>query len=207
MEGHIAGVNRVREIVKYAANVGIEALTLYTFSTENWSRPKSEVKGLMTILKTYLRSMIDELHENKVKLGVIGEIEGLPADVREEVRRCMRITSENNGLKLSLALNYGGRAEIVTAARAMAQDVSDGRLSISRIDSELFERYLWTRDLPDPDLLIRTGGDMRVSNFLLWQIAYSEVWVTETFWPDFGKERMLEALLDYQNRCRRFGSR
>ena len=205
IEGHRVGVNCVKEIVRFCGDLGIGVLTLYTFSTENWARPEVEVKVLMSLLQRYLRREIEELNRNHVRLRAIGRLEELPLPVRKELENCVRVTSKNDGLILNLALNYGGRADIVDGARKLASDVKDGKLKLEDIDEELFSRYLYTSGLPDPELLIRTGGDTRVSNFLLWQISYAEIWVTAVCWPDFGKRHLLQAIVDYQKRERRFG--
>ncbi len=199
--GHKAGVNSVRDIVESCARIGIEALTLYAFSTENWKRPTLEVQALWQLLRLYLRSELSTLRENNVCLTAIGRIEELPAYVQNELAHVTRLTAANTGLKLNLALNYSGRAEIVDAIREI---VSSG-VPANAIDEELIDRHLYTSGLPEPDLLIRTSGEMRVSNFLLWQIAYSELVVSATLWPDFRCRHLLESLLEYQRRQRRFG--
>lgn len=205
IEGHLAGLNSVMEIVRSCSELGIGVLTLYAFSTENWARPKLEVKALMGLLRKYLRRQIEELNRNHVRLKAIGMLERLPAPVQKEVEDCMKITSRNDGLILNLALNYGGRADIVQGVRKLAVDFKDDKLKLEDINEELFSRYLYTSGLPDPELLIRTSGEMRVSNFLLWQISYAEIWVTPVHWPDFNKGHLLEAIVDYQKRERRFG--
>ena len=205
IEGHLAGINSLREIVRFCGDLGIRVLTVYTFSTENWARPESEVKALMEFLSNYLREEIVEMNSNNVRLSAIGKLEGLPVPVQKELENCMKVTSGNNGLILNLALNYGGRADIVDGVRKLASDVKDGKLKLADINEELFNQYLCTSGLPDPELLIRTGGEMRVSNFLLWQISYTEIWVTPVCWPDFDKMHLLQAIVDYQKRGRRFG--
>lgn len=205
IEGHVAGLNSVKEIVRSCSELGIGVLTLYAFSTENWARPKLEVKALMGLLRRYLRREVEELDKNHVRLKAIGMLEGLPAPVQKELENCMKITSQNDGLILNLALNYGGRADIVEGVRKLAVDFKDGELKLEDINEELFSRYLYTSGLPDPELLIRTSGEMRVSNFLLWQISYAEIWVTPIHWPDFNKKHLLEAIVAYQKRERRFG--
>jgi len=205
VEGHKAAVRAVREVVETCGKLGVEVLTLYTFSTENWKRPKSEVGTLMALLKEQLRREAQELNKNNVQLRAIGEIDELPPDVAEELRRAIELTKDNTGLKLVLAVNYGGRREIARAARRLAEAALKGQIDPSRIDEDLFSKYLYDPDLPDPDLLIRTSGEMRVSNFLLWQIAYTELYITPVLWPDFRKEHLLEAILEYQRRERRFG--
>ncbi|MCX6613435.1 MAG: isoprenyl transferase [Acidobacteria bacterium] len=199
--GHKAGVNSVREIVESSARLGIEALTLYAFSTENWKRPTLEVQALWQLLRLYLRSELSTLRENNVRLTAIGRIEELPAYVQTELAHVTSLTAGNTGLQLNLALNYSGRTELVDAVRGI---IASG-VPADAIDEELIERHLYTNGLPEPDLLIRTSGEMRVSNFLLWQIAYSELVVSATLWPDFRCRHLLEALMEYQRRERRFG--
>ena len=203
--GHREGAESVRAILDTFARLEIEAVTLYAFSTENWKRPEDEVSGLMEMLKHYIRTEIDEVHENQIKFTAIGDIEGLAEDVQKEIREAEAKTESNKGTKLNVALNYGGRAEIVEACRnALADLVASGRAPESLTEADI-ERHLFTSGLPEIDLMIRTSGEMRVSNFLLWQIAYSEIYVTETLFPDFRRTEILKALLDYQHRDRRFG--
>jgi undecaprenyl diphosphate synthase len=199
--GHKAGVNSVREIVESSARLGIEALTLYAFSTENWKRPTLEVQALWQLLRLYLRSELSTLRENNVRLTAIGRIHELPAYVQTELAHVTSLTARNTGLQLNLALNYSGRTELVDAVRGI---IASG-VPADAIDEELIEQHLYTNGLPEPDLLIRTSGEMRVSNFLLWQIAYSELVVSATLWPDFRCRHLLEALMEYQRRERRFG--
>jgi undecaprenyl diphosphate synthase len=199
--GHKAGVNSVREIVESSARLGIEALTLYAFSTENWKRPTLEVQALWQLLRLYLRSELSTLRENNVRLNAIGRIDELPAYVQTELAHVTSLTAANTGLQLNLALNYSGRTELVDAIRGI---IASG-VPADAVDEELIERHLYTNGLPEPDLLIRTSGEMRVSNFLLWQIAYSELVVSTTLWPDFRCRHLLEALAEYQRRERRFG--
>lgn len=203
--GHKNAVKAVREITESCAELGIEYLTLYAFSTENWSRPKEEVEGLMELLVSTLRNEIHTLLDNNVKLNTIGDIEDLPANCRQELLEAKEETAQNTGLTLTLALNYSGRWEIVEAAKAIAKEVESGGLDPDTITSAMFKKYLNTADMPDPELLIRTSGEMRISNFLLWQIAYTELYITETLWPDFRKKHLFEALISYQKRERRFG--
>lgn len=203
--GHRAGVKSLREAVRTCAKLGVEVLTVYAFSTENWQRPASEVQTLMDLLVEVLHQEIDELDEAGIRVRVIGRLEALPPEVVRQVRQAEERTRGNRHMILNVALNYGGRAEIVDAARRIAEEVRDGRLRLEAIDEALFARYLYTAGLPDPDLLIRTGGEYRVSNFLLWQLAYSELWVTPVFWPDFRRIHLLQAIVDYQRRHRRFG--
>ncbi len=205
IRGHIKGVESVREITTECAKKHIEQLTLYAFSKENWSRPKYEVDILMRLLKRYLIRERPTILENNIRFTVIGQIEGLPKDIRKEISINIAESTSNTGTILCLALNYGGRAEIVDAARGIASDVANGKLSLDDIDEKCLKHHLYTSDMRDPDLLIRTGGDMRVSNFLLWEISYAELWVTPVCWPDFRKESLEEAIRDYCKRERRFG--
>jgi undecaprenyl diphosphate synthase len=203
--GHRAGIKAVREAVKGCGSLGISYLTLYTFSVENWNRPAREVNALMRFLRDTLRKEAEELNRSNVRLRVIGRIEDLPEAVRHELSRAIAYLDENTGLTLVLALSYAGRTEIVDAVRQIGRSIEDGNLSSRDIDIDLIGSSLYTWDMPDPDLLIRTSGEMRVSNFLLWQIAYSELWITETLWPDFTRKQLYEAITDYQERERRFG--
>lgn len=203
--GHEAGVKAVRETVKAASEVGVRYLTLYTFSVENWKRPKSEVAALMSLLSRTTRAELDELIKNDVKLITTGRISGLSVSRRAVLARAVERTRDNRGLVLNLALNYGGRTEILDAVKAIANSVRAGVLDIQEVDEELFSSFLYTAGLPDPDLLIRTSGEMRISNFLLWQTSYTEMHVIDTLWPDFGKLQLFEALVDYQSRERRYG--
>ena len=201
VEGHRAGIDSVRDVVETSARLGIDVLTLYAFSIENWKRPRAEVNTLMMLLKLYLRRELATLHENNVRFRVVGRSEELAEDVQHELEIGIRQTATNTGMLFNIALNYGGRAEIVDAARrAMVAGVLPDQL-----DERRFSEFLYTAGQPDPDLLIRTSGEMRVSNFLLWQIAYSEIWVTETLWPDFRRRDLLEAIVAYQKRDRRYG--
>ncbi len=201
VEGHRAGIDSVRDVVETSARLGIDVLTLYAFSIENWKRPRAEVNTLMMLLKLYLRRELGTLHENNVRFRVVGRSEELAEDVQHELEIGIRQTATNTGMLFNIALNYGGRAEIVDAARrAMVAGVLPDQL-----DERRFSEFLYTAGQPDPDLLIRTSGEMRVSNFLLWQIAYSEIWVTETLWPDFRRRDLLEAIVAYQKRDRRYG--
>ncbi len=203
--GHRAGVNVVRDMVRACGELGIEVLTLFTFSTENWSRPASEVSALMRLLIQTARSEIDEIDRNNVRVVVSGGWHELPPATRDAVADAQRQTEENTGLKLNLALNYGGRKEILQAAQRLACDVRDGKHTADEIDEPLFESYLYTAGLPDPDLFIRTSGEMRISNFLLYQLAYTEISVTPVFWPEFSRSHLYTAIHDYQQRERRFG--
>jgi undecaprenyl diphosphate synthase len=191
----------VRDVLETSARLGLDVLTLYAFSVENWKRPAAEVRTLMALLKRYLRSELSTLLENNIRFRVIGRLDGLAPDIRDELDDAVRQTASNSGLVFNIALNYGGRTEIVDAARAaLVSGVSPGDL-----DEDRFAQFLYTAGQPDPDLLIRTSGEMRVSNFLLWQIAYAEIYVTETYWPDFRRRHLLEAIVAYQKRDRRYG--
>ena len=201
VEGHRAGIDSVRDVVETSARLGVDVLTLFAFSVENWKRPPLEVSVLMGLLKRYLRLELDTLMANDIRFRVLGRQDGLPHDVRRELEAGQDRTHSNRGMLFNIALNYGGRAEIVHAAR---RAIMDG-VRPSELDEERFGKLLYTAGQPDPDLLIRTSGEMRVSNFLLWQIAYAEIWVTETLWPDFRARHLLEAILDYQKRDRRYG--
>ncbi len=203
--GHRAGVKSAREVIETCARLKVQALTLYAFSLENWRRPQAEVDFLMRLLREYLRKELPVIHKNNIRLVVIGRPEQLPQAVQHDVERAMRLTAENTGMKLAVALNYGGRAELVDAFNAILDGVRHNGISNYRVDEQAIADHLYTAGLPDPDLLIRTSGEMRVSNFLLWQIAYAEIYVTETLWPDFSRAQLLEALLDYQKRERRYG--
>jgi undecaprenyl diphosphate synthase len=203
--GHQHGVKSVKNVVEEASPIGVKYLTLYAFSTENWNRPKYEVDALMSLLVSTIHSELKLLNDNNVSLMAIGDIKSLPTDVQEELNEAINITSKNTGLKLVLALSYSSRWEIINAVKKIATDVKNGKLEIDNINTELFSSYLTTKGIPDPDLLIRTSGEIRLSNFLLWQLSYSEFYFTEKLWPDFGKEDFLNAIFAYQNRERRFG--
>jgi undecaprenyl diphosphate synthase len=207
--GHKAGSESVKNIVRSARELNLEVLTLYAFSTENWKRPSFEVQGLMTLLKTFLKSELENMLANDISLRCVGEIEMLPPDVqkilKEVIQNTARDAEEKPGLILNLALSYGSRFEIVRAARIMAEKCVSGQFDPDDFSEKLFASHLYTAGLPDPDLLIRTGGESRLSNFLLWQLSYAELYITETMWPDFNNERFIEALKDFQSRERRFG--
>ena len=205
LKGHEAGVESIRCVVRSCGELGIRYLTLYAFSVENWSRPRAEVSALMKLLVFFLRKEVRELDENNVRLMVIGRIDGLPPTAQKEIQRAEAQTRDNTGLTLVLALNYGGRAEIIDAVRSIVSEVQKGKKNLQDLNEESFANHLYTRRIPDPELLIRTSGEMRISNFLLWQISYTEIWVTPVLWPDFRKEHLLAALEDYQKRKRRFG--
>ncbi len=205
VEGHRAGIESVRDVVETSARLGLEVLTLYAFSVENWRRPKAEVSALMGLLKRYLRAELETLLTNNIRFQVIGRPEALPADVCQELARGMERTRDRTGLQFNIALNYSGRAEIVDAVRRLVDELlADGKSS-SDIDEAALASHLYTAGQPDPDLLIRTSGEMRISNFLLWQIAYSEIWVTDVLWPDFRRKHLLEAIAAFQKRERRYG--
>ena len=201
VEGHRAGIESVREVVEGSARLGIQVLTLYAFSVENWKRPATEVSTLMLLLKRYLRLELKTLLGNNIRFKVIGRIEELSPDIQQELRAAEDKTAANTGMQFNIALNYGGRAEIIEATRRMIASGIDPQ----DVDEARFSGFLYTAGQPDPDLLIRTSGEMRISNFLLWQIAYAEIWVTDTLWPDFRKRHLIEAILAYQKRDRRYG--
>lgn len=205
ISGHIKGVDAVREVVIACRELGIRVLTLYAFSMENWQRPEEEVKALMGLLKEYLIKERDEMVKNNIRLSAIGRLEDLPPDVLSTLRESIQKTKGCDGMILNLALSYGGRSEILHAVQGILFDVKKGKLREEEIDLSTFRNYLWTCGLPDPDLLIRTSGEFRISNFLLYQIAYTELYLTETLWPDFNREELLKAIADYQSRERRFG--
>ncbi len=202
--GHRKGTETARSTIETCARLKVEALTLYAFSVENWRRPKAEIDFLMQLLREYLRQEMPLIQRNNIRMRFLGRADQLPAGVQRDTREAMEATAKNTGMVLCIALNYGGRAEIVDAANALISE-SHGKLGASRITEADLARHLYTAGLPDPDLLVRTSGEMRVSNFLLWQIAYAEIFVTETLWPDFNRARLLEAFVDFQKRDRRFG--
>lgn len=203
--GHRAGVKTVRTITELAGELKLDALTLYTFSSENWKRPKLEVSALMNLLLETITREVEDLHRNNVRLTVIGDLNSMPAGPRQGMLDGVKKTAGNTGLNLNLALNYGGRQEILGAVKAIAASVQSGESQISDINDELFAQYLYTADIADPDLLIRTSGEFRLSNFLLWQLAYTEIFVTPVFWPAFTEKDFLEAICNYQHRERRYG--
>jgi len=205
-EGHKRGTERAEELIEFIAEkLPIKYLTFYTFSTENWSRPESEVKFLMSLLKDLLGKRGGKLFRNNVRLRAIGNIDGLPERTASVVRKTAEKTATNEGLQLILALNYGGRYEIISATKDLVSGVKSGELAVEDITEEVFRSHLYTGEIPDPDLLIRTSGERRISNFMLWQLAYTEIWITEDFWPSFEPINFLEALSDFQERERRFG--
>jgi undecaprenyl diphosphate synthase len=203
--GHRAGATAVREVVETSSRLGISALTLYAFSTENWKRPRMEVDTLMALLREYLRKEIAEIHRNNIRLQILGRYEQLPAAVLKDLEEALTLTGQNTGMVLNVALNYSARTELADAFQLIFAKIQRGELSGRAVDEKTISDHLYTRGLPEPDLLIRTSGEMRVSNFLLWQIAYAEIYVTETLWPDFNRRHLYEAILDFQKRERRYG--
>ena len=203
--GHHEGMKNVRKITRYADDIGVNVLTLYAFSTENWKRPKTEVEFLMSLPEQFLSSFLPELMERNICVQTIGEINALPTGTKRALDKAIEATKNNTGLILNFAMNYGGRAEIVKAMQSMAHDVTQGNLTIDAIDENCVNQYLMTSHLPEPDLLIRTSGEIRLSNFMLWQLAYAEFWFTDVHWPDFNEETLAEAISVYQNRNRRYG--
>jgi len=205
VEGHREGINSVREIVRLCGEIDIKYLTLYTFSTENWKRPRGEVSALMRLLLKTIRAEVNELNKNNVRLTTIGNLHDLPLPARKGMEAAMDMLKNNSGLTLNLALSYSSRREITEAVRHIADEVKKGRLTPEDIEDETITDHLYTRNIPDPDLLIRTSGELRVSNFLLWQLAYTEIYVTDVLWPDFRRVEFLQAVAEYQKRERRFG--
>lgn len=203
--GHRAGVESLREVVKLCSELKIQVLTCYAFSTENWKRPREEVNILMNLLVEYLSKELRELHKNNVKINPIGRIDQLPPAAQQALHNAVEQTAANDGLVLNLALNYGGRTEIVDACRGIAEEITRGQLKPAEIDEQKINEHLYTAGLPDPDLLIRPSGDHRISNFLLWQLAYTEFWLTPVMWPEFRRIHLLQAILEFQQRDRRFG--
>jgi len=203
--GHRQGAESVRLVVRACREIGISYLTLFAFSSENWSRPQQEVEALMTLLKDYLVTELREMLDNNIRLLAIGDLSRLPKEVVSALNETMKLTAAATGMTLTLALSYGGRDDIIQAIRRITANSRDGSLTPEDIDEALFSKYLWTASLPDPDLLIRTSGEVRISNFFLWQLAYTEIYVTSNLWPDFKKEDLIQALLSYQDRERRFG--
>ncbi len=207
VEGHEAGARSVREIIEGCRELGIEVLTLYAFSTENWKRSKIEVEALFRLMSKYIYREIEEIDKNGIRVGHLGRFAGLPAKAQKDLQYCLDRTRNNTAMQCNVALNYGGRAELVDAAQRLAADARDGRITPEEIDEAAFARYLYRPDCAEVDLLIRSSGEMRISNFLLWQLAYSEIVVDDVFWPDFRKQHLCEAIVAYQNRDRRFGGR
>ncbi len=204
-EGHRAGAETVRRVTEACSEVGVEFLTLYAFSSENWKRPAREVAALMKLLEQFLRQKTPEMVEQNIRLQAIGRLNDLPKSCQEQLHRSIEATAQNSGLTLILALSYGGREEILDGVKSLLESIERGHLDKGMIDTEVFSKHLYTRYYPDPDLLIRTSGELRLSNFLLWQLSYTELWITPTLWPDFGREHFLEAVRDYGQRQRRFG--
>jgi len=204
--GHKAGVETIRRIIREGDRLGVKYMTLYAFSTENWKRPKDEVSTLMKLLVQYLKEEISELHDKGVVINVLGDSSRLPKDCIDEIQKAKEITKNNTGIIMNVALNYGGRDEIIRATRAIAEMVALGKIKPSDIDNEIFENHLYTKGMPDPDIIIRPSGEQRLSNFLLWQCAYSEFWYSNINWPDFTEEDLRRAIYDFQNRDRRFGA-
>lgn len=204
--GHNAGTETLKKIVKESKRLGIPYITFYAFSTENWKRPSDEVNGLMNILVKFIQSEIQEIHSNHIKINILGDIDRLPAYAREQVDFATQLTKDNTEMHFNIALNYGGRDEIIQAVKKIVTDVQNQKIDIEQIDENLFPAYLYTNGMPDPDLLIRTSGEVRLSNFLLWQLAYSELTFVDVFWPDFDEMAYQKAISDYQNRNRRFGA-
>ena len=203
--GHRTGIKKAKEVIRSCRELGIEVLTLYAFSTENWKRPQREIKALMALLKRFLRAEGKELIENNIRLNTIGNIVDLPKDVSQVLQEVMQKTKRNTGMVLNAALSYSGRDEIIRAVKKIIGHVQQGEMTTKQINEEIFSQYLFTSGLPDPDLLIRTSGELRISNFLLWQMAYTEIYVTDILWPDFNKNNLIDAIADYQKRERRYG--
>jgi len=205
VRGHTVGVETIRNIVTFSSRIGIKFMTMYAFSVENWDRPKYEIQKLMSLLETYLINELETFQKNNIRFTVIGQIGGLSERIQSLAAKNIKATENNTGLTLILALNYSGRSEITNAVKRIAADSKSGLLDPDSIDENIVSRYLYTSGIPDPDLLIRTSGEMRISNFLLWQISYSEIWVTPVLWPDFTPEHLLDGILEYQKRDRRYG--
>ncbi len=204
--GHKAGVDALKDIVKVCSDLGVKILTVYAFSTENWKRPKDEVGYLMKLLVEYMRREIEDLNANKVKIKILGDVELLPSATKEEILNAVDSTKNNDGLQFNIALNYGGRLEILNACKNIIDDLKTNKIQIDLLDEDMFGEYLYTGKDPEPDLIIRTSGERRLSNFLLWQGAYSELVFTDTLWPDFKRGNLIDAINEYQNRNRRFGN-
>lgn len=205
--GHRAGMKSVRNVTRAADDLGgIEALTLYSFSTENWKRPKEEINFLMSLPEEFIRTDLDELVQRNIQVRMLGNKEGLPAHTLEAIRKFEEATARNTGMILNFAMNYGSRFEIIEATRRIIDDVKSGKMDRDAVDEKVFSQYLLTASLPEPDFMIRTSGEVRISNFMLWQLAYSELWFTDVHWPDFGREKFYEAIQDFQRRSRRYGA-
>ena len=205
LAGHNAGMKSLKKIVEASSEMGLEYLTVYAFSTENWKRPADEVTGIFKILVFYIEKELKELHANNVKVNIIGDFKKLPKEAVDQLARSLETTRENTGMVFNIALNYGSRDEIMSAVKALVQNSKDGTLDPEALSEADFENYLYTKDIPDPDLIIRTSGEMRLSNFLLWQSAYSELYFTDIYWPDFKKSDLEKAIIECQNRKRRYG--
>lgn len=205
LSGHREGIKSVRAVTRVCGDLGVKHLTLFTFSTENWYRPKEEVSALMKLLMTTISGELKELDRNNIKITTIGNLSDLPEKARQSMETGIELTRNNTGMNLNLALSYGGRQEILRAVNSLTRDVSEGKIKPGSVNEKIFSSQLYTTDLPDPDLLIRTGGEKRISNFLLWQTAYTELYLSPVFWPDFREKELLEAVLDFQTRERRFG--
>lgn len=204
--GHRAGMKTVKEIVKVADSIGVKILTMYAFSTENWKRPRDEVDFLMRLPQEFLSTELDELVERNIRIRMVGSKEGLPSYTLEALEMAEEKTENNTGLQLNFALNYGGRKEIMMAVTEITRLVQDGTLRLEQVDESVIAQHLYTKELPDPDLLIRTSGEIRLSNFMLWQLAYTELWFTDVLWPDFRKDHLFQAIAEYQGRARRYGA-
>lgn len=203
--GHKAGVETIRRVIKEADRLGVKYLTLYAFSTENWKRPKDEVNALMKLLVQFLRQELQELHENRVVIKVLGDITRLPKECQDEINKSIELTKNNDGIVMNVALNYGGRDEIIRGIKLIVEDINSGKINLEDINEEVMNNYLYTKGIPDPDIIIRPSGEQRLSNFLLWQCAYSEFWYSDICWPDFKEDDLRKAIYDFQNRDRRFG--
>ncbi len=203
--GHRAGGEALRDVIETAAVIGLKYLTIYAFSTENWSRPQDEVSSIMQLLVEYLKKEAKELHKNNVKIITIGDLSRLPRDLQQEVEKVKELTKDNTGLRVNIALNYGGRDELVRAFKKISSEIVAGNRTTDEINEELIANYLDTAEIPEPELLIRTSGECRLSNFMIWQLSYTEFWFTDCYWPDFKGKDLVEAIQDYQNRERRFG--
>ncbi len=203
--GHQQGIHAVREVIEGAGELGVKFITLYAFSTENWNRPKEEVDAIMLLLVNVIHAEVDSLNKNNVRLAAIGDIENMPADCKSVLKSAIEKTSQNDGLTVVLALNYSAKWEIIEAVKSISQKVKDGMIDVNEISTHIFDQHLSTNFMPDPDLLIRTSGEQRLSNYLLWQLSYSELYFTPTLWPDFTKEDLFKAIIFYQEKERRFG--
>ncbi len=204
--GHKAGTETIREVLRACSDMGIKILTVYAFSTENWNRPKDEVSYLMNLLVEYMKKEINDLNKNNVRIKILGDLSALPANTRLEIDRAVSLTHENTGIQFNIALNYGGRAELIDACKRISKEVKEGKIVTEDIDEDLISSYLFTSGDYDPDIIIRTSGEKRLSNFLLWQSAYSELVFTDVMWPDFNKAQLKKAIIEYQSRDRRFGA-